>query len=79
MCDMYHACIGVTAGMFSWMSSIGKINDAELHRMVGMDHYVLLRHCLFGFNLTFMSVTPCTITMYYYVLIISIVYHDHYP
>ena len=49
--------------MFAWVSSIGKIKDAELHRMVGMDHYVLLRHCLFGFNLTFMSVTQHTTYM----------------
>jgi len=32
------------------------VDDATLLRMVGMDHYVLLRYCLLGFKLTLMSV-----------------------
>ncbi|CAM9836918.1 unnamed protein product, partial [Scytosiphon promiscuus] len=37
---------------FSWLSAIGSVDDDALLRMVGMDHYVLLRHCLLGFKLT---------------------------
>ena len=44
------------AGLFSWLSSIGKVDDSNLLRMVGMDHYVLLRHCLLGVKITLMSV-----------------------
>lgn len=43
-------------GMFGWLAAINKVDDSTLHSMVGMDHYVLLRHCRFGFNLTLMSV-----------------------
>lgn len=48
-------CVTCT-GWFSWIKAVRKIDDDELHRMVGMDHYVLIRHCLFGFKLTAMSV-----------------------
>ena len=39
-------------GFLGWLRSINKVDDSTLHTMVGMDHYVLLRHCLLGFNLT---------------------------
>ncbi|CAM9780654.1 unnamed protein product [Ascophyllum nodosum] len=38
---------------FSWLTTILRINEEDTYRMVGMDHYVLLRHCKFGFRLTF--------------------------
>lgn len=40
-------------GLLGWLGSINKVDDSALHTMVGMDHYVLLRHCLLGFNITF--------------------------
>lgn len=39
-------------GLFSWISAVGKMNDDEIHRAVGMDHYVLLRFVKFGMALT---------------------------
>lgn len=43
-----------STGLLGWLGSINKVDDSALHTMVGMDHYVLLRHCLLGFNITFM-------------------------
>lgn len=44
----------VATGLFSWVWAAAKINDAETLRLVGMDHYVLLRFVKFGMNLTCM-------------------------
>ncbi|CAN0322366.1 unnamed protein product [Pylaiella littoralis] len=37
----------------SWLGSVNRVDDEETLKLVGMDHYVLLRHCLFGAKLTF--------------------------
>lgn len=48
------ADVPASAGLFSWLGAISKVDDAALLKMVGMDHYVLLRYCLMGFKLTLM-------------------------
>lgn len=39
-------------GLFSWIPAVARINDEDTLRLVGMDHYVLIRFMLFGMKLT---------------------------